>query len=130
MFDSFAVSYKRFKERFVKVIIRPEAMTFFYDEVGQSRFPLYWTDNPQDFKAWPRPTGSDEEVEILSFFDALPRKPPCQMLIGAYAETTRWAVIRVMGLCFYVGRYFCSRLLPLVVFCFRSCHGSRQVGQC
>jgi len=31
LFDPFAVSYKRFKERFVKVVIRPEATTFFFD---------------------------------------------------------------------------------------------------
>jgi len=31
LFDPFAVSYKRFKERFVKVMIRPEAMTFLFD---------------------------------------------------------------------------------------------------
>ena len=46
LFDSFAVSYKRFKQRFVKVIVRPEATTFFFDEVSRSRFPLYWTDKP------------------------------------------------------------------------------------
>jgi len=41
LFDSFAISYKRFKERFVKVIVRPEATTFFFDEAGRSRFPMY-----------------------------------------------------------------------------------------
>ena len=102
LFDPFAISYKRFKERFVKVVIRPEATTFFFDRTGRSRFPLYWTSKPKDFKSWPRPTGSEEEVEILSFFDALPRKLPCRSLIGAYTETTRWAAIRGMGSSFVV----------------------------
>ena len=35
LFDSFALSYKSFKERFVKVIIRPEATTYFFDSVGR-----------------------------------------------------------------------------------------------
>ena len=102
LFNPFAVSYKRFKERFVKVVIRPEATTFFFDRAGQSQFPFYWTSKPTNFKLWPRPTESEEEVEILSFFDALPRKLPCRSLIGAYTETTRWAAIRGMGSSFVV----------------------------
>ena len=100
LFDPFAVSYKRFKERFIKVIVRPEATTFFFDEAGRSRFPLYWTANSRDFKAWPRPMGSDEEVEVLSLFTALPMKLPCQMLTGAYAEMARWTGVRGIGLLF------------------------------
>ena len=102
LFDPFVVSYKRFKERFVKVVIRPEATTFFFDRSGRSRFPLYWTSKPKDFKFWPRPTESEEEVEILSFFDTHPRKLPCRSLIGAYTETARWATIRDMGSSFVV----------------------------
>jgi len=102
LFDPFAVSYKRFKERFVKVVIQPEATTFFFDRAGWSRFPLHWTSKPKDFKFWLRPTRSEEEVEILSFFDALPRKLPCQSLIGAYTETAHWATIRGMGSSFVV----------------------------
>ncbi len=106
LFDPFAVSYKRFKERFVKVVIRPEATAFFFDRAGRSRFPLYWTSKPTEFKSWPRPT-EGEEVEILSFFDALPRKLPCRSLIGAYTETARWAAIRGMRLVLCcVGRCF------------------------
>jgi len=97
LFDPFAVSYKRFKERLVKVVIRPEATTFFFDRAGRSRFPLYWTSKPTGFKFWLRPTESEEEVEILSFFDALPKKLPCRSLIGPYTETARWAAIRGMG---------------------------------
>jgi len=97
LFDPFAVSYKRFKERFVKVVIRSETTAFFFDRAGQSRFLLHWTSKPIGFKFWPRPTESEEEVEILSFFDALPRKLSCRSLIGAYTETARWAAIRGMG---------------------------------
>jgi len=50
LFNSFVVSSKRFKERFVKFIIRPKATTYFLDEAGRSRFPLYWTRQPRDFK--------------------------------------------------------------------------------
>ena len=95
--DSFVLSYKRFKERFVKVIIRPEATTCFFDSADRSRFPLYWTRQPCDFKVWPRPTEGEDELGVLSLFEALPRKLPCQGLIGAYTKAARWAVVRGMG---------------------------------
>jgi len=93
LFDLFVGSYKRFKERFVKVIIRPED----FDESGGSRFPLYWTRKPCGFKEWPRPTEGADELEVFSLFDALPKRLPCRMLIGAYAKPGRWASIRGMG---------------------------------
>jgi len=79
LFDLFAGSYKRFKERFVKVIIQPEATAIFFVESVGSRFPLYWTRKPCGFKEWPRPTEGADELEVLSLFDALPRRLPCRM---------------------------------------------------
>jgi len=83
LFYLFVGSYKRFKERFVKVIIRPEATAIFFDESGGSRFPLYWTREPCGFKEWPRPTKGADELEILALFDALPRRLPCRFLSDA-----------------------------------------------
>jgi len=102
LFDLFAGSYKRFKEQFVKVIIRPEATAIFFDEFGRSRFPLYWTRKPFGFKEWPRPTEGADELEVLSLFDALPRRLPCRRLIGVYAKSGRWAAVRGMGFFFGV----------------------------
>ena len=53
-------------------------------------------------------------MEILSFFDALPRKLPCRSLIGAYTETARWATIRGMGSSFVV-------LVGIFIFVFLTC---------
>jgi len=103
LFNSFFVSYKRFKERFVKVITRPKATTFFFEDNSWSRFPLYWTSQPRDFKEWPRLTGSADEIEILSFLDELPRKLPTRKLIGAYTKSARWATVKDTSL------YFCYR---------------------
>jgi len=102
LFDLFVGSYKRFKERFVKVIIRPEATTIFFDEFGRLRFPLYWTRKPFGFKEWPRPTEGADELEVLSLFDALPRRLPCRRLIGVCAKSGRWAAVRGMGFFFGV----------------------------
>ena len=65
LFNSFAFSYKRFKERFVKVIVWPEATTYFFDEAVRSWFPVYWTGKPHDFKEWSRLVGNADEMEIL-----------------------------------------------------------------
>jgi len=91
LFDSFAFSYKQF----VKVMIRPEATTYFFDSVGCSRFPLYWTCQPCNFKVWPRQTEGDDELEVLFLFDSLPRKLPCRRLNSAYTEAARWGPLGV-----------------------------------
>jgi len=52
---------------------------------------------PCGFKEWPRPTEGADELEILSLFDALPRRLSCRTLIGAYAKPGRWAAVRGMG---------------------------------
>jgi len=46
LFNSFTTSYKNFKGKFFKVFIWPEGTKFFFDEVGRSRFPMFWTRNP------------------------------------------------------------------------------------
>jgi len=81
----------------VKVIIRPEATTCLFDSASRSRFPLYWTRQPCDFKEWPRLTEGDDELGVLSLFDAIRRKLPCRRLIDAYTKAARWAVVRGMG---------------------------------
>ena len=46
-----------------------------------------------------------DELEVLSLFDAFPRRLQCRRLIGAYAMLVRWAAVRGMGLCLcFVGR--------------------------
>jgi len=105
LFDLFVASYKRFKERFVKVIIWPEATTIFFYESGRSRFPLYWTRKPYGFKEWPRPTKGADKLEVLSLFDTpLLRRLPCRRLIGANAKPGRWAAVRGMGFYFVLCR--------------------------
>jgi len=89
IFNSFATSYKKFKKRFFKVCIRPEATSYFFDEISWSRFSLYLTKKPRDFKEWPRPAVGAEELDILSFFDTLPRKLPTRKLVGVYAKSSR-----------------------------------------
>ena len=99
LFNSFVVSYKIFKESFVKVIVRPEATTYFFDEAGWSQFPLYWTSQPRDFKEWPRPMGGADELEILSLFDALPRKLPTRRLI---VHMPNWRDGRPLRVCVFI----------------------------
>jgi len=50
LFSLFTISYKNFKGKFFKIFVEPEDTRFFFDKVGRSRFPLYWTRNPTRFK--------------------------------------------------------------------------------
>jgi len=97
---------KNSKRYFLKFVFWPEATSYFFDETGRSRFPLYWTKKPRDFKEWPRPGGGIEELEILSLFDMLPRKLPMRKLVGVHAKSLRWAAIKGMLVSFTLGRYF------------------------
>jgi len=58
LFSLFTTSYKNLKGKFFKIFVDPEDTRFFFDEVGRSRFPLYWTRNPTRFKEWTRPAPS------------------------------------------------------------------------
>jgi len=76
LFSPYTTSYKNFKGNFFKLFVEPEGTRFVFDEVGQSKFLLYWTRNPTHFKEWPRSALSAEEQEIYSLFDNLPRRLP------------------------------------------------------
>jgi len=41
LFKAFTTSYKNFKEKFFKVYVEPAGTRYFFDEVGQSRFPFF-----------------------------------------------------------------------------------------
>jgi len=62
----------------------------FFDEVGQPRFPLFWSRNPTKITDWPRPAyPSEHERMIFSLFDSLPKKLPARPLMLLYNATDR-----------------------------------------
>jgi len=72
LFSPYTTSYKNFKGKFFKLFVESEGMGLFFDGVGRSKFPMYWTQNPTRFKEWPRSVQRAEEQEIYSLFDNLP----------------------------------------------------------
>jgi len=85
LFKAFLASYKNFKENFFKVFVEPAGTRYFFDEVGQSRFPLFWTRNPTKIKDWSRPVSPSEgEPEVFALFDSLLRKLLARSLMSLF----------------------------------------------
>ena len=92
LFKAFMTSYKNFKEKFFKVYVELVGTRYFFDEVGQPRFPLFWTRIPTKIKDWPRPANpSKGEREVFTLFDSLPKKLPARPLMSLYTEIDREA---------------------------------------
>jgi len=90
LFKALTTSYKNFKEKFFKVYVESAGTCYFFDDVGQARFPLFWTRNPTKIKDWPRPVNpSVSEREVFALFDSLPKKLPARLLMSLYTETDR-----------------------------------------
>jgi len=83
-------------------------------------------DLKSDFKEWLRLMGGADEVEILSLFDALPRKLPTRRLIGAYTKLARWTSVKGMSLYFCYRLVFIPSLLTLVIFLQKSWRKNHQ----
>ena len=106
----FTTSHKNFKGKFFKFFVEPEGMRFIFDEVGWSRFSLYWTRNPTQFKEWPRPALSVEEQEIYSLFDKFLRRLPTRKLLVMYKSSQQWATFQGMFALIFV-------FVGILVFC-------------
>ena len=112
LFKPFTASYKNFKKKFFKVYVEPAGTRYFFDEVGQPRFPLFWSRSPTKIMDWPGPAyPSEHEREIFSLFDNLPKKLPARPLMSLYNATDRAEAFEGMPFTFVP-----SPLLPLFFF--------------
>ena len=97
LFKAFSAFYKNFKEKFFKMFVEPAGTHYFFDEVSQPRFPLFWTRSPSKIKNWPRPVNpSKGEQEVFTLFDSLPKNLPARPLMSLYIETNREATFEGM----------------------------------
>jgi len=113
LFKAFTASYKNFKEKLFKVFVEPAGTCYFFDEVSQSRFPLFWTRKPTEIKDWPRPVNpSESEREVFALFDNLP-KLPTWPLMSLYTVTDRAKV--------FEGMFYVLRLWSFVAFSSLTC---------
>jgi len=87
-FAPYTTSYKNFKGGFFKFVVEEEGRPFFFD--GETpRFPFYWTKDPARFNVWLRSLMIDDDLEVLSVLDQLPRKIPTWSLVRAYLSSDR-----------------------------------------
>jgi len=111
LFKPFTTSYKNFKEKFFKVYEKPAGTRYLFDEVGQPRFPLFWSRSPTKITDWPRPAYlSEHERLIFSLFNILPRKLPARPLMSLYNATDREDD--------FEGMLFNACLVLFIVLCF------------
>jgi len=98
LFAPYTTSYKNFKGSFFKVVVEEEGRPFFFD--GETpRFPFYWTKDPTRFNVWSRSLMTNDDLEVLSILDPLPRKILTRPLVRAYLSSDKCA--DVDGMCFY-----------------------------
>ena len=108
LFKPFTASYKNFKEKFFKVYVEPAGTRYFFDEVGWSRFPLFWSRSPTKITDWPRSAHPSDERLVFSLFDSLPRKLPARPLMSLYNATNRAEA--------FEGMFFFMHLVLLLFF--------------
>ena len=82
----FTTSYKKFKKGFFKVVIEEEGRPFFCD--GKT-LPFYWTKDPTCFYMWPRSLMTEDDLEVLSVLDGLPRQIPTRAIVCAYLSSNK-----------------------------------------
>jgi len=111
LFKPFTASYKNFKEKFFKVYVEPAGTRYFFDEVDQPRFPLFWSRSPSKITDCPRLAyPSEHERLIFSLFDILPRKLPARPLMSLYNAIDRDEA--------FEGMSFKACLVLFIAFCF------------
>jgi len=54
IFKPFTSSYKKFKERYYKMLIEPDGKPYFYDSEGKPKFLFHWTRLPTCYTYWSR----------------------------------------------------------------------------
>lgn len=87
-FTSFNSSYKDFKSNFCKIPIREPGRPKYYFDDGRPRFPFYWTENPNRVDSWAKSDMTENELDVISQIDLLPRKTSSRKLIDLLETDT------------------------------------------
>ncbi|KOM45325.1 hypothetical protein LR48_Vigan06g063100 [Vigna angularis] len=74
LFKPYRESFKNFKKRYFKVIIRDSDRSEFHDEAGLPLFPFYWTRDPRKINARAVGCMTPEELEVVRILNTLPRR--------------------------------------------------------
>ena len=60
---------------------------FFYDDIGNTKFPFYWTNNPWRYKGIQKDMLSVEERQIVGILEKFSHKLPTKGLDSVYLST-------------------------------------------
>ncbi|WVZ15328.1 hypothetical protein V8G54_012894 [Vigna mungo] len=99
----FAESFKNFKTRYFKVIIKESGKSEFFDATSGPRFPFYWTEDPPKIKAFGLGLLNADERDVVRAINDLPRRLSACGFVDAlkYEDYDQIAFGMLMsGLCF------------------------------
>ncbi|KOM34849.1 hypothetical protein LR48_Vigan02g099900 [Vigna angularis] len=81
LFKLYSESFKYFKKRYFKVIIKEVGRSQFHDEAGIPLFPFCWTRDPWKLNATMVGIMTPDKVEVIMTINALPRRILAQSLV-------------------------------------------------
>jgi len=82
--DAFTQSFKHFKDRFFKVVIKQDGRSHFYTADCNTKFPFFWTGNPWRYKVISREDLSVAEKEVVDTLMRFSNKMPTKGLVRVY----------------------------------------------
>jgi len=104
MLDAYSQLFKRFKDGFFKVVVKPAGQEHFYGEDGKPKFPFYWRDNPWRYEDMTKDMLSKEDRRIVGILEKFPCKLPTKSIVRVYLSTQ--PVIELQGnfkvICFFI----------------------------
>ncbi|KOM53562.1 hypothetical protein LR48_Vigan09g222100 [Vigna angularis] len=98
LLELYLQSYRGFKDKFFKVSITNAGQRYFFGGDGNSKLPLYWTQDPLRFTSWSEDKMTIEELEALSVLTSLPRPFSSRELINCLEfDDADARVFEIMG---------------------------------
>lgn len=82
LFKPYSESFKNFKKRYFKIIIKEADLSLFHDEAGDPLFPFYWTRDPVKINPVSVGVITPVEVEAVKTINNLPRRLNVCQLVG------------------------------------------------
>ncbi|WVY98312.1 hypothetical protein V8G54_030463 [Vigna mungo] len=81
LFKAYAESFKDFKHKFFKVIIKESGRSEFVDSSGEPLFPFYWSEEPARMSHVPACDLTPSELEAVRAINDLPRCLPARKMV-------------------------------------------------
>jgi len=82
--DGFEQSFKNFKDGFFRVSMEAGNESWYLDEVGAARFPLYWTSSPTKWELMSKDTLDAASRQVVEVLERLPPRALGKWIVFCY----------------------------------------------